>query len=550
MVGIGGADVFGRECYAVRPSIRPDIGENGIQVTEQYRAAVRNILQLLAERRADEAVAACHVLLQANPSSIDPLLLAGKAKQQQGLFDEMLQLVEAALQRAPQVPSVQLQYAGACQFCGHHDRALAELAKLETAAASDAALLQYVAELYVHAGRHADAHRSYARAVELESDNPGYLFNLATSLIAVGELDDAEAMFSKVIELDPTNFDAWYNRSTLSRQTRDDNHIDALETALRKLPDDDAGEAPLCYALAREYEDLGEDELSFSHLKRGADSRRRRLQYDVSNDVTVMQRIAELFTAEWATARQGTAKTPRPLFVTGMPRSGTTLVDRILSSHSGVVSLGEINDFAMTVTRLGRTTAKQRSLEVSVDISPDELGAEYVRSVTTYGFEAGIFIDKTPTNFFYAGLIARSLPNAAIVHVRRHPVDTCLAMYRTLFKTGYPFSYHLNDLAEAYIAYHALMAHWRSALPDRIHDVSYEALVDDQEAVSRELVTACGLTWEAQCLTFEKNAAPVSTASAAQVRRPVYRDALARWRRFESQLEPLVDKLDAAGIPL
>lgn len=504
----------------------------------------------MSQQRADDAISACQALAQANPASIDPILLMGKARQLQGRFDDMLELVESALKRAPNVPSVQLQYAGACQFCGHHDRAVAELAKAEQAAASDASLLQYVAELYVHAGRHEDASRCYARAVELDGGNPAYLYNLATSLIAKGELDEAEALFSKVIELSPNHYDAWHNRSTLRKQTVDDNHIDDLKKALRNLPGDDPGEVPLCYALAREYEDLGEEELSFSYLKRGADGRRRRMNYDVGNEVAVMQRIQELFDKSWASGGDATERSPRPFFVTGMPRSGTTLVDRILSSHSEVVSMGEINDFAMTVTRLGRATDKQRSLDVSAGIDPDMLGADYVRSVATYGFGAPNFIDKTPTNFLYVGLIAKALPNASIVHVQRHPVDTCLAMYRTLFKTGYPFSYDLDDLAACFIAYDALMTHWRNVFPGRIIDVSYEALVEDQQSVSRDLVARCSLDWEAQCLRFEENAAPVSTASAAQVRQPVYRDALARWRRFESQLQPLVDKLDAAGIQL
>lgn len=518
--------------------------------TQNIQLAVRNILTLLSQRRADEAILACQALQAAHPESIDPLLLMGKAMQMQGRFDDMLELVESARKRAPNIASVQLQFAGACQFCGFHDRAIAELANVERGAADDAALLQYVAQLYLHAGKHGDAHRCHARAVELDGKNPGYLYNLATSLVATGELDKAEELFSKVIRLDPANYDAWHNRSTLRKQTTDDNHIDELEKALKRLPADDPGEVALCYALAREYEDLGDDERSFSNLKRGADSQRRRMNYDVGSEVAVMKRITELFDASWASDGHATAKSPRPIFVTGMPRSGTTLVDRILSSHSAVVSMGEINDFAMTVTRLGRTTDKLRSLDTSADIDPDRLGTDYVRSVSTYGFDEPNFIDKTPTNFLYVGLIAKSLPNAAVLHVNRHPVDTCLAMYRTLFKTGYPFSYDLDDLAECYIAYDTLMAHWREALPERIIDVSYEALVDDQETVSRALVARCGLDWEAACLSFEMNAAPVSTASAAQVRRPVYRDALARWRRFESELQPLIEKLDRAGIKI
>jgi len=364
----------------------------------------------------------------------------------------------------------------------------------------------------------------------------------------VGDLQQAEDTYSTVIDLDPHNYDASYNRSTLRKQTRDDNHIAELETALHKLPPNDAGEAWLCYALAKEHEDLGEDETSFSYLKRGADSRRRQFRYDVQTEVSVMKRIAELFDRTYADNVTATTEHRAPIFVLGLPRSGTTLVDRIISSHSNVESMGEVPDFAMALARLGRSTDMHRLLETSIQIDPDKLGRSYVQSLASYGYSAPRLIDKTPTNFLYIGLIAKALRGAPIVHVRRHPVDSCLAMYRALFRMGYPFSYDLDELAEYYIAYDALMKHWRTLFPEIILDVSYEELVENQERVSKEIIAHCGLAWEPGCLEFDRNEAPVATASSAQVRKPIYRDALNRWRRFETQLAPLIERLQGAGI--
>ena len=180
----------------------------------------------------------------------------------------------------------------------------------------------------------------------------------------------------------------------------------------------------------------------------------------------------------------------------------------------------------------------------------DALGEAYVASARNYGTRAELFIDKTPANWLYLGLIARALPSAVVIHVRRHPVDSCFAMYRTLFRMGYPFSYDLGDLARYYIAYHHLMEHWRRSFPGSFLEVAYEQLVNEQEAASRRLVARCGLQWEDACLSFERNTAPVATASAAQVRRPIYRDSLARWRHYERQLEPLIRRLKDAGIEL
>lgn len=520
------------------------------RATEQYQSTVRNIINLLNQQRVDEAVTACLAFSRSNPESNDALLLLGKARQMQGRFEDMLHLVEFALAREPQNVSLQLQFAGACQFCGHHDRALAQLAKVEQLARKNSVLLQNVAQLYVKAGKYEEAHRCYLRAVELDGSNPQFLKNLASSFIAVGDLQRAEEMYSEVIRRAPDDCEAWYNRSTLRKQTAKNNHIRKLEKVLSRLAPDNSGKTALCYALAKEYEDLGKDERSFSYLKRGADSFRRRIGYDVQSDVSLMKRIAELFDHTYAANVKGASERRGPIFVLGLPRCGTTLVDRIISCHSVVESMGEITDFGLTLNQLGQTSDRHQLLEACVHIDPDQLGQSYVQIVASHGLNAPYFIDKTPTNYLYIGLIAKALPGASIVHVRRHPVDSCLSMYRALFRTGYPFSYDLDDLAEYYIAYDTLMRHWQTEFPDILHDVSYEDLVENQERVSKEIIAHCGLEWESACLEFDKNTAPVATASAAQVRKPIYRDALARWRRFETQLAPLIKRLQNAGIDI
>ena len=468
----------------------------------------------------------------------------------QGRFEDMLLLVETALGRDPRNVDLQLQLAGACQFCGQHDRVPTLLAKVEEALRNDAAKLQNVAQLYVQAGRYEDAHRCYLRAVKLDGKSPLYLANLASSFIAMGDLRKAEDTYTKVIRRAPDHYEAWYNRSTLRKQTADNNHIRKLEKKLAALAPDDVGETFLCYALAKEYEDLGKNERSFSCLQRGADRFRRRMNYSVDLDVSLMSRITALFGRDYVDSVASAPERPGPIFVLGLPRSGTTLVDRIIISHSRVDSMGEITDLAMTLNRLGQSSDRHQLLEASVRTDPDQFAQRYLRSVASYGSEAPFFIDKTPTNFLYIGLIAKAFPSAPIIHVRRHAVDSCLSMYRALFRTGYPFSYDLGDLAEYYIAYDALMRHWQSLFPGNVLDVSYEEIVENQEAVSRELIAFCGLDWEPACLKFDSNSAPVATASAAQVRKPVYRDALARWRRYETQLAPLIARLQKAGIEL
>ncbi|MDJ0749368.1 MAG: sulfotransferase [Woeseiaceae bacterium] len=518
------------------------------QPNTDYQSTIQHIMGLLRQMRLDEAASACIAFSRSYPQSNDALLLLGKVRQMQGRYDEMLQLIDTALKRDPGNVGLQLQYAGAASYCGRHAENFELLQEIEKTARKNASLLQQVAKTYTMIRRFEDAHRCYRQAAKLDRRDPDALNNLAASHITIGELDKAEELFSKVIRLNRRNSDAWYNRSTLRRQSASNNHVPALERALNELSPDDPGTVALCYALAKEHEDLGEDDTSFSYLKRGADVYRRQINYDVNSEIAVMERIRTLFDSDYV-ARAGTAtRRPGPIFVLGLPRSGTTLVDRIVSSHSEVSSMGEIPDFAISLTRLVKTSKRDESLEASVSVDPDRLGRSYLESVAGYEPGTPYFIDKTPMNFLYIGLIAKALPGASIIHVKRHPVDSCLSLYRALFRSAYLFSYDLDDLARYYVAYDGLMNHWRAVLPDRIFDVSYEAIVDDQDGVSRTIIDHCGLEWQDRCLAFHRNAAPVASASAAQVRSPIYRNALSRWRRFENQLQPLIAKLRQAGI--
>lgn len=436
-------------------------------------------------------------------------------------------------------------------YCGQIDKVLSSLEELEAAAGNDHRLLGQVGELYTHCADHESALRCYQAAARLQWDNPEYLFALSAAEIAVGKLDAAESHLDGVIALNPHDYDAYRNRATLRRQTKDDNHIAEIEVLLAEGAKTPAGEAQLCYALAKEYEDLGEDERSFDYLKRGADKRRSIMRYNVDSDVAVMERLREVFDAGLMNGGARGYDEPGPVFVMGLPRSGTTLVDRILSSHSLVESLGEINNFAYSLMHtIGQSGEKLELIDLSAEIDFRELGRRYTDSILSFGRTSPLLVDKTPLNYLYIGLIRLALPAARVVHIRRNPMDSCYGMYRTLFRAGYPFSYDFDDLGKYYIAYRQLMEHWTEVAPDAFLDVRYESLVDDQEKVSREIVEYCGLDWEPECLDFHQNTSAVSTASSVQVRRPVYRDAMQRWRRYETQLRPLAEYLGARGISL
>jgi tetratricopeptide (TPR) repeat protein len=432
---------------------------------------------------------------------------------------------------------------------GQVPAALSLLRGLEQDAWYEPLLLQSVAECYMHCTKHEDAYRCHLRATSLAPSEHKFVYNLAASAVALGRLEEAEQLFDRVIALEPRDFDAWQNRSTLRTQTAANNHIPALERAIANVARGGAGEAALCYALSKELEDVGEHERSFTYLQRGARARRAHLSYRVDLDVAALDEIRTAFDAPLLQHAPALTSVPGPIFVLGLPRSGTTLVDRMLSLHSAVASLGEINDLPLAVMQAaGAAPDKLALIRQAARADFAALGQDYLQRLAGYEAARPYLIDKTPLNFLYLGAIRLALPSAKIVHVRRHPLDSGYAMYKTLFRMGYPFSYDLEDLGRYMVAQHALMRHWRAALPGGFLDIDYETLVREPVDTTRRMLDWCGLPWEAQCVASHLNRSPAATASAAQVREPIHTRSVGAWERHAAQLEPLRRILDAGGV--
>jgi tetratricopeptide (TPR) repeat protein len=511
------------------------------------QARLRAIQQALQQGSVVEARQACDQLAQTG--LFEPLLAASQVYQQLGDFDAMLTSAERACGLAPLDVNARTRLVECHIYRGRIDLARDRLADMERAARHDARLLQHVATLYLHCASHAAARRCHERAAALQPDDAPTLYNLASSCVAMGEVDRAESLYNRVIALQPDDFDAYQNRATLRVWTQDNHHVDELERALERLPQNHPGRVALGYALAKEYEDLHEPGRAFAALSAAAQARRDRLAYRVEGDVAAMARIAQVFGPEVLARRAAPAGHEPSLFVLGLPRSGTTLVDRILSSHSQVASLGEINSFVFALTSLASGPGgKLEMIDRSARLDMNRLGASYRGALRSYGMSAPYLVNKTPSNHLYLGLIHMALPGSRVVHLKRHPLDSCLAMYKTLFRMGYPYSYSLEDLGHYYLAYHRLMAHWRQHIPGSFHELAYEDLVARQEDCSRELLGYCALPWEDGCLHFHRNEAPAATASATQVRRPIYSASVQRWRQYERQLAPLRDFLQGHGI--
>ena len=461
-----------------------------------------------------------------------------------------------------------LMYRAQCLMAlGRRPDAFAAVQAAERCATADPAIWDAAGTVYSYGNDQQRALAAYDRAVALAPRNPQFLYNRATVRRFLGFLSESEADYDRVIALKPTDFEAYKNRTDLRTQTVERNHIADLETLVSRPIADWRGEVQVHYALAKEYEDLGNYVKSFEHLRRGAKARHDHLRYDIANDVATVQWIMDAFPGgsasvsqerrEEAELREGAAPCEdAPIFVVGLPRSGTTLVERILGSHSLLYSAGELDCFALALVDAvrrgtGRAQMPRRELVAnSATVNFPALGRDYIRRVYAASNGSGRFIDKMPLNYLYCGLIRRALPNARIVHLTRHPMAVCYAMYKTLFKDGYPFSYDLGEIASYYIAYRRLMAHWQATLRDGVYDLSYEALVADPLGETRKMLAYCGLDWEPACAQFHANSAPSTTASAVQIRRPIYDSSVSQWRHYEKQLAQLRIQLEAAGLKI
>jgi tetratricopeptide (TPR) repeat protein len=471
-----------------------------------------------------------------------------------------LQTLELPAQLTPAYSPHLLLRAHCFWALGWRMQTLAAAAEAQRLSAEDPAMLDAIAAVFSRANDQESALAAADRAVTLAPGHPSYRYNRATIRRFLGDMEGAEADYDVVIAARPTDYEAYLNRSELRQQTVERNHIPELESMLARAAADPRGTVQIQYALAKEYEDLGEYERSFQHLRSGADLRRAHMKYDVSVDVATVDWIIDSFPGIQSRtgvipAAGGSPSSP-PVFIVGLPRAGSTLVERILSSHSDIAGAAELDCFARAlVDAASRVTGKTRMprqdlVKASALVDFAALGEDYTRRArAALGLE-GRFIDKMPLNYLYCGLIHKALPDAKIIHVTRHPMAAGYAMYKTLFKDAYPFSYDLDDIARYYLAYRRLMDHWREVLGEALLEVRYEDVIRDQLGQTRRLLRHCELPWQDQCLEFHRNPAATTTASASQVRRPLYRTSLEKWRHFASPLEPLRRALVAGGIEI
>ncbi len=382
-------------------------------------------------------------------------------------------------------------------------------------------------------------------AVAIDPAHAMALNDMGVCLLVLGRFDEAESSFRRALDAEPRLAIAHENLARARRFGDDDRkQIEFVEVLASAANQTEEGQTHLHFALGKMLDDIGEHERAFKHFQTGNALEHKRMRFDADAGRSFVERSRATFDAAFVEEKIALGNSSdMPIFIVGMLRSGTTLVEQILASHPAIHAGGELEYFRSLARqlpeRLGDGQPYPDCLKTLDAETVDAVSTGYIERLRKHMGEAKRFTDKNPLNFEHLGLIMSAFPNARVIHCRRDPMDLCLSIYFQHFSERHDFAYSFADIAEYHRRYDQLMAHWHSVFPGRIHDLQYEALVTDLEPVSRALFTYLGLEWDESCLEFHRTVRPVGTASHWQVRQPVYTRSVERWRHYEPYLEEL-----------
>jgi tetratricopeptide (TPR) repeat protein len=444
-------------------------------------------------------------------------------------------------------------YSDLGRFLGERGRIPEAIEMLEKAVALDSTVVSLhlaLANFLAILGTPADALRTYDAAMQFDPDYPPALVGRGNMLRILGRREEAIVAYERVIALRPEVGSAWWSLASLKNYRFSTEKVDEMRSYLDSDELDVDSKFSFHFALARVCETGKDFDGAWENYELGNSLKRAKLSYDPVRIEVSHDKIIQLFDREFLELNSGrpTEDGPAPIFIVGMPRSGSTLLEQILASHSQVEGCAELPYVPMLSDALGGARSDGKKYpQVLNELTTDQLvsiGKSYIYHTKTNRPEnRPRFTDKMPTNFAHVGFIHLTLPNAKIIDARRHPLDTCLGNYRQLFAQGKNHAYDLNECAEYFLEYIRLMDHWDNVLPGRVLKVQYEDVVDDVEKQTRRMLEYCELPWEDTCLDFYASDRAVNTASAEQVREPIYRDAVGYWKNYESQLADIQEIL-------
>lgn len=459
------------------------------------------------------------------------------------------------MDREPNRADIWAAYARSLLTIGRPEQAMACLDRAMALPSTDALTADTLGNCLTRLGRHQDAIGCFEDAVSRSPDRADYQWNLATALTFHGELDRAEAGFRRVLELDPDHVGAWLGLADLLDGEPPAGRIEAIEAVRERAATHVDRHLVITHALAKTLDAAGQTEPAFNALLEAKSRKKAETGYTIAEDSEVFAAVTELFPGSGELSPVASGQGPRPIFIVGMPRTGTTLLERMLSMHSAITAAGELTALPECIRAAGQGRPG-RLFEAAVlrraaagDMS--SIGGAYRDLVPVAVAGSDWFIDKQPLNFLLIGFILQALPDARIICLRRGALATCLANFRQLFAADFPhYRYGLDpaDTADYFGLFDGLMRHWDNAYPGAVHQLAYEDLVAEPETTLRAVLGHLELEYEDAVLASQDNAAPVATASSVQVRKPVHTESVAAWQRYADQLEPVRKRLESLGI--
>jgi tetratricopeptide (TPR) repeat protein len=498
------------------------------------------------EGRIEEAERIYRRVLRQNPSNVDALRLLAQIASNSGHADDAESMLKEAIRVAP---DFQLAILDLGQLHKEQDCYAEAIACFERVISLEPSQVQahfQRAATLARASFTPEAAAGYRRCLELRPRHAGATIGLGHTLKAIGDFDGAVAAYNACIRLTPDSGESYWSLANLKTYRFDDATIATMEGHATTENLSLKSRVNFLFALAKAYEDREDYDRAWDFYRRGNAMQRADVHYDPVQTEVMNDRLIEVFSAELIDSLRSLGdRDTAPIFILGLPRSGSTLLEQILASHPQVEGTAELPYIGRLATSLGRGGGSASYPEAMRELKGRNLaalGARYLGLARMHRRTgAPRFIDKMPNNFPNAGLIALMLPNARIIDARRHPLDACLSCYRQLFAKGQNFTYDLTEIGEYYLQYQRLMDHWAAVLPGRVLTVQYEDVVADFEAQARRLLDFCGLPWDDACLRFYESERPVRTPSAEQVRQPIYDRSVGHWKHYEQQLGELID---------
>ena len=510
--------------------------------TTEPDPALQKAFELYAKGRVGIAEGICREYLRQRPMDVDAIRLLAQIGIDLGIVDEAIKLLERCLELAPDFQYARSNYVTALGRQQRFDKALEEMDRLLNAVPGNLGYMSQSAALLSMAGRFDEAHEKFREVIGRAPGNVRILTNFGHSLRYGGKGEEAIDTYLQAIEADPEAGEAWWSLANMKTFRFSDEQLASMRERLEGLAKDGPDKFHLAFALGKALEDAGEYDASFAAYTTGNEIKCRFSAYDRDDTSARVDASVEQTSADWFDGSGH--ESDEPIFIVGLPRAGSTLLEQILASHSMVEATAELPFIGQIATDIaGRRKRTDeiiypRIIEELTDEQRAALGQQYLARARVYRKGKPRFIDKLPNNFMHVALIKRILPNATIIDARREPMAACFANFKQLFAHGQEFTYSQADIANYYADYIKLMDHWHAILPGQVLTVRYEDVVDDLETEVRRLLDHCGLEFEEACIRYYEKDRAVRTASSEQVRQPIYRDAMKQWQNYESHLEP------------